>query len=150
MTGIKSNLYRSTALLAVGVTASFGFAFADDSTLNVDDHNRFQLQMMTQIFDGAKDFSQSQTSTIARLRKGDESYTLMNFGDGSVFIETDDSVSAGNFENVSGIEAEFAYDYKTKTLSGDNQAADYFNTHVRKYVMDGPALGSDIEFEKSI
>ena len=125
-------------------------AFAKKKPADVDEYNSYQLQMLTQIFDGQRDFSQSQKVQVARVRKGDESYTLVDFGDNSVFIETNDKTSAGNFKNISGVEAEFKYNYATRTLSGANQVSDYFNSHIRQYLENTPAPGEDARWSKSV
>lgn len=145
----KHTLVRTVSISGLGLCA-WTHAAAANEVPGVDESNAYRLQMMTQIFDGQRDFSQAQVAKVGRVRKGNESYTLMNFGDGSVFIETRGNTSAGNFKNTSGVEAEFKYNYATKTLSGANQVAKYFNTHVRQYLQGSPALGRDTTWTKNI
>ncbi len=146
----KIRLLRSASvgilILATGLTQAVNAA----SSANANESNVYRLQLMTQIFDGQRDFSQSQKAAIARVRAGDVSHTLLNFGDSAVFIEDADGVAASNFDNISGIEAEFIYDYATQTLSGQNQTADYFNTHISKYLQGSPALGGDAKWDKLV
>lgn len=149
MSILKNTLIRTVSSTALSMCALAQAAVANEVP-GVDESNSYRLQMMTQIFDGQRDFSHSQVAKIARIKKGGESYTLMNFGDGSVFIETPDNTAASNFKNTSGVEAEFKYNYKTKTLSGANQVSGYFNTHVRPYLQGNPALGRDSAWTKTV
>jgi len=112
----------------------------------VDETNRYLLRIMTQTFDGTKEFSFSQTAGVARMRKGDESYLLMDFHDGAVVIEKPGRTALGNFRNTSGVEAEFKYNYQTQTLSGHNASAKYFNTYVRPFLGGNPKPGVSREW----
>ncbi len=146
----RLNLIKSALLAVIMVVIYVGPTAKAAEMPAVDESNAYQLQLMTQIFDGQRDFSHSQKAALVRARKGGESYTLMDFGDSSVFIETADQTNASNFENISGIEAEFTYNYDTKTLSGQNQMADYFNKHIRSYLVNNPDLGRDAKWEKTV
>lgn len=143
-TKLAQTVTVATLAVAMGLPAT-----ADNSDLVVENNN-YRLQLLTQIFDGQQEFSHSQTSAVARMRKGDESYTLVNFGDGAVYIDTAAETSASHFKNTTGIEAEFKYNYKTKTLSGSNQVSSYFNSHVRQYLENTPALGQDQRWVQSV
>ncbi|PIE24029.1 MAG: hypothetical protein CSA60_03890 [Neptuniibacter caesariensis] len=109
----------------------------------VDEQNRYNLRMMSKTFDGYREVSHTQNSAVARLRKEDESYTLMDFGRGAVVIEMPSGYSVLEIPNFEGVDSEFKYNYKAQKLSGVNAAADYFNNKVYKYLQSGPALGSD-------
>lgn len=139
-----TNTVSALALIAMCFPPSIAVA-AENET------NIYHLKLMAQTFDGFKEFSNTQTSTVQRTRNGNQSYTLLDFGDGSVVIERQgEKLAASSFENTSGIEAEFLYNYDTKTLSGSNDSARYFNTHVRPYLNNSPALGSDSEWDKTV
>jgi len=105
--------------------------------------DKYFLQFMMQSFDGAKEFSHTQTAGFARMREGDESYVLMNFGNGAVVIEKPGVIEVGNIVNTSGTEVEFSYDYDTHTMGGENDVASFFNQYVRPKLNNGPLLGQD-------
>jgi hypothetical protein len=146
----RFNLLRSVSAGLIILSAGLIQIASATANSNVDESNVYRLQLMTQIFDGHRDFSHSQLAAVARVRTGDVAHTLLNFGNSTVVIEKADGLAASYFENTSEIEAEFIYNYATKTLSGQNQAADFFNTHARKYLQDSPELGSDVKWDKLV
>lgn len=146
MTKLRSKNHISVSIIALAV----GLFSATHSVAAVDETNKYRLRLMTQIFDGAKEFSHTQEAGVIRMRKGDESYTLIDFHDGAVVIEESGATSVGAFENTSGAEAEFTYDYATNTLSGHNAVAPYFNTYVRPQLAGNPALGEDAQWRKKL
>lgn len=152
MRNSKKNFIGTTSVLAFSALLfPTEFAQANMAQANMSEENTYHLKLMAQTFDGQKEFSNTQTSTVQRMRRGNESYTLFDFGDGSVVIEAQgEQLAASSFENTSGIEAEFLYNYDTKTLSGSNDAARYFNTHVRPYLHGAPQLGSNAEWNKTV
>lgn len=141
---IKKKTSVSVFALAIGLFA------ASHSLAAVDETNKYRLRLMTQTFDGAKEFSHTQEAGIIRMRKDNESYTRMDFNDGAVVIEQLDATSVGAFENTTGAEAEFTYNYETNTLSGHNAVASYFNKYVRPQLAGNPALGEDAKWTKDI
>lgn len=142
----------ATKLLgAASLTVAFFMpALLNATTNGIDEENAYQLRLMTQVFDGTREFSHTQNSAISRLRKGNESYTQIDFGDGSVVIDHGSEVQVGSYTNTSEAEAEFHYNYETQTLSGANAVADYFNNHIRQYLNEGPSLGTDGEWTSSV
>ena len=146
----KHTLLKTVSLVVISSSIVFSSCALAAETSLKEETNVYRLQLMTQIFDGQRDFSQSQKAAIARVRKGEVSHTLLNFGDSAVVIEDMNGLAASHFDNVSGIEAEFIYNYETKTLSGKNQTSDFFNKHIRKYLQKGPELGSDAQWNKMI
>lgn len=113
----------------------------------IEEENRYHLQLLAQIFDGNRDFSHSQIAGFARMRKGDESWSMLDFGDEAVVIESKDGpVEIGRFESTSGTEQAFRYNYSSKSLAGDSDVARYHNTFVRPQLDKAPALGSDAEW----
>jgi len=131
----------ASVLMVMGISHARG---------EINETNIYQLRLMIQTFDGAKEFSHSQTAGIARMRKGNESYVLMDFHDGAVVIERPDRTSLGNFKNTTGAEAEFKYDYETNTLSGSNSAAKYFNEFVRPFLKGKPKPGVDVKWTQEM
>lgn len=146
MTNLHIKKKTSVSVLAIAI----GLFAASHSLAAVDETNKYRLRLMTQTFDGAKEFSHTQEAGVIRMRKDNESYTRMDFNDGAVVIERLDATSVGAFENTTGAEAEFTYDYETNTLSGHNAVAPYFNKYVRPQLAGNPALGEDAKWTKDM
>ena len=137
--------FKATASI-FAILLSTGIAQANDLETNA-----YDLQMMAQIFDGERELSHSQTSTVVRARKDNESYTLMDFGDGSVVVEQQGlDVAASSFRSSTGVEAEFKYNYDTQTLSGANEFGSYFNSYIRPNLNKSPAQGSDAQWDSEV
>lgn len=134
-------IFLASVLMVMGISHARG---------EIHETNIYQLRLMIQTFDGAKEFSHTQTAGIARMRKGNESYVLMDFHNGAVVIERPDRTSLGNFKNTSGAEAEFKYNYETNTLSGHNGAAKYFNEYVRPLLTDDLKPGVDAKWTQEM
>lgn len=117
----------------------------------IEEENRYHMQLIAQIFDGSDDFSHSQTAGFARMREGDESWSMLDFGDEAVVIEKQDgSRELGRFESTSAVEQAFHYNYSTKMLAGDGAAAKYHNQFVRPQLDRGPELGSDAKWSATM
>lgn len=129
-----------TAQLATSVQAS---------AAQIEENQRYVVRTMAQIYNGRRDVSHTQVIGIGRMRKGNESVSRFDFGDGAVVI-TDDTggQSASRFLNVSKIERAVTYDYSTKTLSGDAELAEFHNRLVRPWLGEGPALGKDASWKQ--
>jgi|GEM_PF-5291756 len=138
---------RTSITLCAMMTGAFA---AGNCVAAVDETNMYRLRLMTQTFDGAKEFSHTQEAGVARMRKGNESYTRMDFNDGAVVIEQSDKTNLGTFKNTTGAEAEFKYNYETNTLSGHNAVAPYFNTYIRPQLAGNPELGADAKWTKEM
>jgi hypothetical protein len=122
---VKALLFSSAAALAFGLSTP---AIAQQAPVQIEETNRYQIRLMSQIFDGNKEFSHSQVAAFARIRKGDESWVMLDFGDGAVVIETRDGIAAGGFENTSATEVGLAYNHANHTLGGGTEVACYYNT----------------------
>lgn len=116
----------------------------------IEEENRYTMRLMLQTFDGAREFSHTQAAGFARKRKGDESWVMVNFGDGAVVIDQPGRKKIGNFKNSSAAEAGMRYDYRTKTLAGNSAVAQHHNRFVRPMLGHGPALGADAKWRTSL
>lgn len=111
----------------------------------------YTMQVMTQSFDGEREMSHSQALAYARMRRGEESWIELDFGDGGTVIESRDGTAAGQFKNTSGVEAGLRYDYATRQLSSSGTLVERFhNTFVRRQLGQGPALGADAQWSVSM
>ncbi len=113
------------------------------ANMPIHETNRYFMRMMTQIFDGSKEFSHTQVAEFARMRKDNLSWTMMDFGDGAVVITEPDTLSVSGFKNTTKAELGVLYNYDTKTIEGESQVASFHNTYVRPQLNQGPALGSN-------
>lgn len=111
--------------------------------------NRYYLMHATQIFDGTFERAHAQKAGFARLRKGDESWVTIDYGDGAMVVREPGSPQAGaglglgRFVSTTPTEVAIAYDYRTNTMRGNSRTALYHNTYVRPLMEGMPALGSD-------
>ena len=112
--------------------------------------NRYFMTMLVQSFDGVRERSFAQKAGFARLRKGDESWITINYGDGAMSINTPGHVSYANFGNDTPTEAKFAYDYKTHMLRGNTRPSDYNNRFVAPLLGQSPALGQDAKWTLNV
>ncbi len=126
-----ANVLAAPAMTAVGTSSG------------VDETNRYNVRLITQIFDGSQELSHTQVAAFARKRQGNTSWTMMDFGDGSVVITEPGNVAVSSFENTSPAEMGVLYDYETQTIEGDSDVAQFHNTFVRQQLGNAPALGSD-------
>ena len=116
-----------------------------------EETNRYFLALSTQIFDGSQDFSHTQTAGIARARRGNQSWAKLNFGDGAVVIEGKGKRTAASaFRNLSGTEQAFRYDYRSKSIGGNDPVANFHNRYVRPLLNQGPALGRDASWQAQL
>lgn len=161
---IKSSAYHkflrnSVSAGALLLISTAGFAFAGEgksgalqpvltsavatqTTMRpIREKNRYFMRLMTQIFDGSKEFSHTQVAGFARMRKDNLSWTMMDFGDGAVVITRPDKLSVGGFKNTSKAELGVLYNYDTKTIAGNSEIAKFHNTYVRPQLGQAPALG---------
>jgi hypothetical protein len=130
-------------LLGVAIPALAQQALAQQASPPTEETNRYQLRLMMQIFDGAREFSHTQMAGFARMRRGDESWVEVDFGNGAVMIDSPGGAEVGSFRNTSKAEIGLRYNYATNTLSGDPKVADFHNRFVRPLLGQGPALGTD-------
>jgi hypothetical protein len=163
-----SKLLNGVAVGAIIIGLSFGtVAHAEDSdqssvlitgtsaatataVVPVEETSRYYLRLMSQIFDGSSDFSHTQVAGFARMRKDNQSWTLMDFGDGAVVISDADGVAASGFRNVSGTELGVLYNYDSKRISGTSDLAKFHNDFVRPQLDKAPALGTDASWTASV
>ncbi len=145
------NIPGSEVKIYIGMMASVLMVMAAaDARGEINESNIYRLKIMTQIFDGAKEFSFAQDAGIARMRKGGESYLLMDFHDGSVVVEKPNRTALGSFKNISGTEAEFKYNYETNTLSGHNGSAKYFNKYIRPFLTENLKPGVNVKWTQEM
>lgn len=142
------NLDQGQALLSAN--SSVASVAATRSVVPVEEINRYYLRLMTQIFDGSKDFSHTQVAGFGRMRKDQQSWTMLDFGDGAVVISARDRLSASAFENISGTDLGVLYDYNTKRIAGTSQLAKFHNEVVRPHLDKAPELGSDADWTASL
>lgn len=116
----------------------------------IEERQQYVLRLMTQVYNGRDDYSHTQLLGVGRMRKGQQSYTMFDYGDGAVVIDTQTGLSASKFLNVSDTEKAVLYDYDTKTVSGDDEIASFHNTYVRPWLGRAPDLGSDSEWSQDI
>lgn len=115
-----------------------------------DQLDRYNLRLMTQIFDGERDFSHTQTAGFARTKHGAQSYVELDYHDGAVAIDSREGLELGKFRNTSGVEAAFLYDYGTHTMSGGNDISDYFNTRIRPFMEGNVTTGKDVKWVQEV
>jgi len=116
----------------------------------VSESNSYFLRLLTQTFDGERDFSHSQIAAFARVRDGNESFSIVDYGNGSVAIQRQDGLAASDFMNSSGPEQAFHYNYETRTIEGDSIVARYHNQFIRPYLGNSPALGQDATWQQQL
>ncbi len=98
----------------------------------------------------------SQKAGFARVRNADESWVKIDYGDGVMVVRQAErfgsvaKLSAGRFENTTPTEVALAYDYRTNSLRGNPQTAEYHNTHIRPLMTGMPALGSDVSWSVAL
>ncbi|GAB5458552.1 MAG: hypothetical protein Hens3KO_15820 [Henriciella sp.] len=142
----RLKLNQTASAIALGLSALFAIpAYAE-----TDQKDRYHLRMTTQIFDGNKEFSHTQAAGLARIRNGDQSYVQLDFQDGFVAFERDNSTEIAKFRNTSGQEAAFLYDYKTHSLSGGNDVSEDFNRYIRPLMAGNVTRGEDARWIKSV
>jgi len=147
---------RNMALGAVSLAAIAAAPIAEaadwvaEARAEGDQAHAYRLEILTEIFDGARDFSHARSAGFARVRRGDVSYVQLDMGPSAVVISSDAGVALGNFESPEPIEADFIYDYGTHEMRGANAVSKTFNAGFGRYLKDGPALGSDAEWTKTI
>lgn len=113
----------------------------------VEETASYTMQVLTQSFDGEQESSKAQALAYARMRRGDESWIELDFGDGGAVIENRGGTAAGLFTNTSGVEAGLRYNYATRRISGGDPLVERFhNTFVRRKLGRGPALGSNAQW----
>lgn len=139
---------------AEGIAAAAGTssapAVATSTDASIEETNRYYLRLMTHIFDGSKDFSHTQVAGFARMRKDDQSWTMLDFGDGAVVISDATGLAASGFENLSGAELGVLYDYSSKRIAGTSQLANFHNEIVLPHLSKAPALGSNVDWSTSL
>lgn len=149
---IARALLKGASLIALGIAAplqaeeSPATASAGPSADGMIE-NRYFMMMMTQTFDGLSERSHSQKAGFARLRKGEESWINIDYGDGAMVIVRPGQLSVGNFVNQTPTEIALAYDYRTHALRGNTATAGYHNRYVRPLLGRSPPLGSDAAWE---
>jgi len=112
--------------------------------------NRYFMRLMTQIFDGSKEFSHTQIAAFARKRQDNISWTMMDFGDGAVVITKPEALAVSGFKNTSKAEFGALYNYDTKMIEGNSAVAKFHNNYVRPQLDRAPALGSDVRWDMAI
>lgn len=112
--------------------------------------NRYFMRLMTQIFDGSREFSHTQTAAFARKRQDNISWTMLDFGDGAVVITQPDALSVSGFKNTSKAELGVLYNYDTKTIDGDSAVANFHNNYVRPQLDRAPDLGSNVRWSTAM
>lgn len=116
----------------------------------INERQEYALRLMTQVYNGKDDYSHTQLLGVGRIRKGQQSYTMFDYGDGAVVIDTQTGLAASKFLNVTDTEKAVLYDYDTKTISGDDEIASFHNTYVRPWLDRAPALGNDSNWSQQI
>ncbi len=160
---LRSNAMGTFLRTSVSVAALFlagtGYAVAGDpmsitamstasaqpgmAAAHLNETNRYYLHLITEIFDGSKNFSHAQVAAFARIRSGNESWSMVDYGDGAVVFEKPDGLAASQFQNTSTAELAFHYNYDTKTIAGDSNVARFHNNYVRPQLDRGPELGKN-------
>lgn len=145
---LRRSLRASAAAVLLGTAAAAlalpGTAAAQEAPKPVEETNRYPMRMMLQVFDGSREVSHTQVAGFARMRRGDESWVMLDFGNGAVVIEKGGKTAVSRFRNTSGVEAGMRYNYATRTLSGgDPSVAAYHNDYVRPLLGKAPALGAN-------
>lgn len=139
------------ALIGLPLSPVHGQLVPTAATAPVEDSNRYYLQLMMQIFDGKREFAHSQVAGFGRMRQGNESWVMLDFGGGAVVIEEAGETAASGFLNTTGIETGMRYDYATKTLSdGDPSVAAFHNDFVRPQLGRAPALGANAAWTSAL
>jgi len=129
---------------AVSVQAS---SAGQGDVRDIEERQAYALRLLLQIYDGQRDFSHTQLLGIGRIRKGEQSFSQFDFGDGAVLIEgSGGKLAASRFMNISPTEKGVLYDYRTKTVSGDNEIAQFHNAVIRPLLGQSPDLGQDAEW----
>ena len=146
MFNFKQNLKASisAAALSLSLLAS-GTASAEDL-----EKDRYLLRLSSKIFDGNKEFTHNQYAGLARIRNGDQSYVQLDYHDGVVAIDRNEALEISRFNNESGQEAAFLYDYTTHTISGGNDVAENFNTYIRPLMAGNLVPGEDANWTQSV
>lgn len=145
----------ATALL-FSVTPSFSettltpVATVTAAAPETTEESAYYIRMLTQIFDGDKEFSQAQNAGFARKRVGQESWVEVDYGDGAVVIERPDKTAVSPFQNLSGPELGLRYNYDTHMIMGDTPMAAFHNTYARPHLNKGPALGQDAQWQVTL
>lgn len=120
-------------------------------TGTVREQQQYALRLMTQIYDGERDFSHTQMLGIGRIRQGNQSFTQFDYGDGAVVLTgADGQLSASRFLNLSKTEKGILYNYDTRTMAGDDPIAAFHNGIVRPLLGNAPELGSSVSWQTSL
>ena len=140
-------ILQGASLLALALAAPLHAQDNVPANAGEISESRYFLQMMSQSFDGMEERSHNQTASFGRLRRGDESWVMMDYGDGAMVVETLGNLDVGLFTNTTPTEIALLYDYRTHELSGNSATAAYHNTFVRPLLDRSPALGSDAAWQ---
>lgn len=116
----------------------------------ISENNEYFLRLITQVYDGREDLSQTQILGLARVRRGNRSYSQFDFGDGAVVITGQEDLSLGRFSNKTSVEQAVEYDYSIKTVIGDTRYAQFHNTYVRPWLGKSPDLDSNASWSTKL
>ena len=142
----KSILQGTASAVAIGASATTLLSMSAQEL----EQDQYSLLMTTQVFDGVQEMSHMQTAGLARIRNGDESYVQIDFHNGSVAVERENSLDFANIRNESDQEAAFLYNFASHTLSGGNDISDDFNRYIRPLMSGNVALGQDANWVKRV
>lgn len=159
MADIRTKLLLSVAvggltLLGAPVAAQENTAASAQAAVqanSIREQQQYAMRLMTQIYDGERDFSHTQLLGIGRIRQGNQSFTQFDYGDGAVVLTgSDGQLSASRFVNFSRTEKGILYDYDTRTMVSDDPIALFHNGIVRPLLGNAPELGSSVAWQTSL
>jgi hypothetical protein len=142
---------RRSALLVC--TATFVLCTASASLADTgqpSETNRYVIRAMTETFDGVRLRSVAQDIGFGRVRQGDESYVVLDLGDGNAVHRAGEDLSIADFTSPAETDAAFVYNYRTHELKGPDATAWFNNTLIRPLLDKAPALGADARWELQV
>lgn len=112
--------------------------------------NRYYIRAMTETFDGVRVRSVSQDLGFGRMRQGNRSWVVLDFGDGRAVQRSGNALSVGSFTSPGETDAVFAYDYASHELRGSPEVTWFHNRLVRPLLDRSPALGADARWSLAL
>jgi hypothetical protein len=134
------------ALLLIAPMPAQAQAAAPEATETVSESQSVML-LLSETFDGTATLSLSQRAGVGRAMRGDQSWTLVNYDDGSVVERDRSALAAGRIRSISGTELGIAYNRRWQVMSGDDLLARFFNIRLRPLIEQVPVPDGDARWQ---